>query len=115
VLGPPRVTAAGKDISGDLRKARELLAHLATFPGGASADAISEALWPGSSSPAAATSQRNLAMLRRSGATGAPSWRQVDLVALLSHPRTRILADAPEPKAAVPRHSATWARMRMMS
>jgi DNA-binding SARP family transcriptional activator len=80
VLGPTRVTAAGKDISGGLRKARELLAYLATFPGGASDDAISEALWPGSSSPAATTSQRNLALRKARGllraATGmtAPAW-----------------------------------------
>jgi hypothetical protein len=40
-------------------------------------------------------------MLRRSRAAGAPSWRQVDLVALLSHPSTRILTAAPEPQAAV--------------
>src|ERR1039457_585298 len=40
-------------------------------------------------------------MLRRCGAAGAPSWRQVDLVALLSHPGTRILAGALEPQAAV--------------
>lgn len=40
-------------------------------------------------------------MLRRTGTTGAPSWRQVELVALLSHPSTRILPAAPEPQAAV--------------
>jgi transposase InsO family protein len=43
----------------------------------------------------------NRVMLRRSGAAGAPSWRQMDLAALLSHPSTRILAGAPEPQAAV--------------
>lgn len=40
-------------------------------------------------------------MLRRCGAAGAPSWRQVELVALLSHPGTRILVEVPEPQAAV--------------
>ena len=40
-------------------------------------------------------------MLRRTGTAGAPSWRQVELVALLSHPSTRILTAAPEPQAAV--------------
>ena len=40
-------------------------------------------------------------MLRRTGTAGAPSWRQVELVALLSHPSTRILTASPEPQAAV--------------
>jgi transposase InsO family protein len=40
-------------------------------------------------------------MLRRTGAAGAPSWRQVELVTLLSHPSTRIHAPASEPQAAV--------------
>ena len=40
-------------------------------------------------------------MLRQAGQPGAPSWRQVDLVALLSHPSTRLLAGAPEPQRAV--------------
>jgi hypothetical protein len=40
-------------------------------------------------------------MLRRTATAGAPSWRQVELVALLSHPSTRILTPAPEPQAAV--------------
>jgi DNA-binding SARP family transcriptional activator len=73
MLGPLRITGAGKEISGGLRKARELMAFLAVNPDGASAEAISEALWPevGTSH---ATAQRNLAlrkardMLR--GATG---------------------------------------------
>jgi len=56
-----------------MRKARELLAFLAVHPDGATAEAISEALWPGAG-PGQATAQRNLAlrkareMLR--GATG---------------------------------------------
>lgn len=40
-------------------------------------------------------------MLRRFGAAGVSSWRQVDLVALLSHPSTRILVEGPEPQPAV--------------
>jgi hypothetical protein len=40
-------------------------------------------------------------MLRRTGAADGPSWRQVELVALLSHPSTRIHAPASEPQAAV--------------
>ena len=40
-------------------------------------------------------------MLRRTGTAGAPSWRQVELVALLSHPSTRILTASPEPQATV--------------
>jgi len=40
-------------------------------------------------------------MLRRTGTSDALSWLQVDLVALLSHPSTRILTAVPEPQAAV--------------
>src|SRR5271165_136602 len=40
-------------------------------------------------------------MLRRAGPAGAPSWRQVELVTLLSHPSTRVLTPSPEPQAAV--------------
>ena len=40
-------------------------------------------------------------MLRRTGPVGAQSWRQVELVTLLSHPNTRVLTPAPEPQAAV--------------
>ena len=79
MLGPLRITAAGQEIGGGLRKARELMAFLAVNPDGASAEVISEALWPGAD-PAQATGQRNLAlrkardMLR--GATGqtTPMW-----------------------------------------
>jgi DNA-binding SARP family transcriptional activator len=79
MLGPLRITAAGQEIGGGLRKARELMAFLTVNPDGASAEAISEALWPGAD-PAQATGQRNLAlrkardMLR--GATGqtTPMW-----------------------------------------
>jgi hypothetical protein len=34
-------------------------------------------------------------MLRRTDPAGAPSWWQVELVALLSHPGTRVLTPAP--------------------
>jgi DNA-binding SARP family transcriptional activator len=79
MLGPLRITAAGQEIGGGLRKARELMAFLAVNPDGASAEAISEALWPEADS-GHATGQRNLAlrkardMLR--GATGqaTPMW-----------------------------------------
>jgi DNA-binding SARP family transcriptional activator/nucleoid-associated protein YgaU len=79
MLGPLRITAREKEIGGGLRKARELMAFLAVNPDGASAEAISEALWPGGDA-SHATGQRNLAlrkardMLR--GATGqaTPRW-----------------------------------------
>ena len=61
VLGPLRISAAGQEIEGGLRKARELAAFLALHPGGASGEAISEALWPGSP-PGHGASQRNLAL-----------------------------------------------------
>jgi DNA-binding SARP family transcriptional activator len=61
VLGPLEVTAAGRQIRGGLRKARELLAYLALHPDGATGEAISEALWP-ESGPRYATAQRNLAL-----------------------------------------------------
>jgi hypothetical protein len=40
-------------------------------------------------------------LLRRPGAAGTAAWRQVDIVALLSHPGTRLLVQAPEPQASV--------------
>jgi DNA-binding SARP family transcriptional activator len=61
VLGPLEVTAAGREVRGGLRKARELLAYLALHPDGATGEAISEALWP-ESGPRYATAQRNLAL-----------------------------------------------------
>jgi DNA-binding SARP family transcriptional activator len=61
VLGPLRISAAGGEIRGGLRKARELLAFLAVHPGGATGGEISEALWP-ESAPGYGTSQRNLAL-----------------------------------------------------
>jgi DNA-binding SARP family transcriptional activator len=79
VLGPLQITAAGREIGTGLRKARELLAFLAVHPGGASAEAISEALWPGAD-PGRAAGQRNLAlrkareMLRTAAALPAPMW-----------------------------------------
>ena len=79
VLGPLQITAAGREIGTGLRKARELLAFLAVHPDGASGEAISEALWPGSD-PGRAAGQRNLAlrkareMLRTAAALPAPMW-----------------------------------------
>ncbi len=61
VLGPLRITAAGTEIQGGLRKARELLAYLAVHPDGVSGEAISHALWP-DAGPRYATAQRNLAL-----------------------------------------------------
>jgi DNA-binding SARP family transcriptional activator len=79
VLGPLRITTGGKEISGGLRKARELLAFLAVHQDGATAEAISEALWP-EADPARADGQRNLAlrkardMLRTATGLSAPMW-----------------------------------------
>jgi DNA-binding SARP family transcriptional activator len=79
MLGPLRITAAGQEIGGGLRKARELMAFLAVHPDGASGEAISEALWP-ESDTSHATSQRNLAlrkarsMLRNATGLAEPMW-----------------------------------------
>jgi DNA-binding SARP family transcriptional activator len=79
MLGPLRITAGASEIGGGLRKARELMAFLAVHPDGASADAISEALWPEADSSQAA-GQRNLAlrkardMLRTATGLTAPMW-----------------------------------------
>jgi DNA-binding SARP family transcriptional activator len=79
LLGPLRITAAGQEISGGLRKARELLAFLAVHPAGVTGEAISEALWP-DADPARAAAQRNLAlrkardMLRTATGLTAPLW-----------------------------------------
>jgi DNA-binding SARP family transcriptional activator len=79
MLGPLRITARGQEIGGGLRKARELMAFLAVHPGGASADAISEALWP-DADPGHAATQRNLAlrkardMLRTATGLVTPMW-----------------------------------------
>ena len=66
VLGPPQITARGREITGGLRKARELLAFLALHPDGATGEMISEALWP-EAPPGHGTTQRAIA-LRRSRA-----------------------------------------------
>ena len=79
MLGPLRITAAGREVSGGMRKARELLAFLAAHPDGASGEAVGEALWPGAG-PAAAAAQRNLALrkarelLRTATGLTAPMW-----------------------------------------
>ena len=80
LLGPLRITAAGQEISGGMRKARELLAFLAVQqPDGATGETISEALWP-ESDPGRAAGQRNLAlrkareMLRTAAGLPEPLW-----------------------------------------
>jgi DNA-binding SARP family transcriptional activator len=80
LLGPLRITAAGQEVSGGMRKARELLAFLAVHhPDGTSGDAISEALWP-EADPGRAAAQRNLAlrkareMLRTAAGLPTPRW-----------------------------------------
>ena len=80
VLGPLQITAAGRPVGTGLRKARELLAFLAVRgAGGATAEEISEALWPGASARHG-TRQRNIALWKARellrGATGQtePMW-----------------------------------------
>jgi DNA-binding SARP family transcriptional activator len=80
LLGPLRITAAGQEVAGGMRKARELLAFLAVQqPDGASGEAISEALWP-EADPGRAAGQRNLAlrkareMLRTTAGLTEPLW-----------------------------------------
>ena len=80
LLGPLRITAAGQEVAGGMRKARELLAFLAVQqPDGASGEAISEALWP-EADPGRAAGQRNLAlrkareMLRAATGLPEPRW-----------------------------------------
>jgi DNA-binding SARP family transcriptional activator len=79
VLGPLRITAAGQETAGGMRKARELLAFLAIHPQGASGEAIAAALWP-DAAPERAAAQRNLALrkarelLRTATGLTAPMW-----------------------------------------
>jgi DNA-binding SARP family transcriptional activator len=62
VLGPLQITAAGRPVGTGLRKARELLAFLAVRGAdGATAEEISEALWPGASARHG-TRQRHIAL-----------------------------------------------------
>jgi DNA-binding SARP family transcriptional activator len=61
LFGPQQITVAGREITGGLRKARELLAFLAVHPDGATGDQVSEALWPGAP-PGHGTAQRNIAV-----------------------------------------------------
>ena len=76
MLGPVRITAAGREVGGGLRKARELVADLAVHPEGMTGEGISADLWP-ESAPRYAASQRKLTlrkareMLR--AATGLPA------------------------------------------
>ena len=81
LLGPLRITAAGQEVAGGMRKARELLAFLAVQPpDGASGEAISEALWP-EADPGRAAGQRNLALRKAREllrtATGLPEPRWI--------------------------------------
>ena len=80
VLGPLQITAGGREIGTGLRKARELLAFLAVHDAdGATGEAISEALWPGTP-PGHGTRQRNIALrkardlLRGAAGLPAPMW-----------------------------------------
>ena len=80
LLGPLRITAAGQEVAGGMRKARELLAFLAVQqPDGATGETISEALWP-EADPGRAAGQRNLAlrkareMLRTAAGLPEPRW-----------------------------------------
>jgi len=61
LLGQPRITVGGNEITGGLRKARELVAYLAMHPDGATGEAVSEALWPGAPR-GYGTAQRNNAV-----------------------------------------------------
>ena len=76
VLGPVQITAGGREVSGGLRKARELVAYLVVHPQGVTGEGISADLWP-ESAPRYAASQRKLTlrkareMLR--AATGLPA------------------------------------------
>ena len=80
MLGPLQITAAGREIGTGLRKARELLAFLTVHgAGGATGEAISEALWPGAP-PGHGTRQRNVALrkarelLRTATGLTTPMW-----------------------------------------
>ena len=80
VLGPLQITAGGREIGTGLRKARELLAFLTVHgAGGATGEAISEALWPGAP-PGHGTRQRNIALrkarelLRTATGLTTPMW-----------------------------------------
>ena len=80
MLGPLQITAGGREIGTGLRKARELLAFLTVHgAGGATGEAISEALWPGAP-PGHGTRQRNVALrkarelLRTATGLATPMW-----------------------------------------
>jgi len=89
VLGPLRITAAGREITGGLRKARELAAFLALHPGGVTGEAISEALWPGSP-PGHGTRQRSLAVRKLRGMLRAATGRPAPMFVLLAGGRYRL-------------------------
>ena len=89
ILGPVRITAAGRELQGGLRKARELAAFLALHPDGVSGEAISEALWPGSP-PGHGTRQRSLALRKLRGMLRAATGLTAPMLITLSGGRYRL-------------------------
>ena len=89
VLGPLRISAAGGEIRGGLRKARELLAFLAVHPGGATGGEISEALWP-EAPPGYGISQRNLALRKLRGLLRAATGLTGPMFVILAAGRYRL-------------------------
>ena len=89
ILGPVRITAAGRELQGGLRKARELATFLALHPDGASGEAISEALWP-TSPPGHGTRQRSLALRKLRGMLRAATGLTAPMLITLSGGRYRL-------------------------
>jgi len=89
ILGPVRITAAGRELHGGLRKARELATFLALHPDGASGEAISEALWPGSP-PGHGTRQRSLALRKLRGMLRAATGLATPMLITLTGGRYRL-------------------------
>lgn len=89
ILGPVRITAAGRELQGGLRKARELATFLALHPDGVSGEAISEALWPGSP-PGHGTRQRSLALRKLRGMLRAATGLTTPMLITLSGGRYRL-------------------------
>jgi DNA-binding SARP family transcriptional activator len=84
-----RITAAGRELQGGLRKARELATFLALHPDGVSGEAISEALWPGSP-PGHGTRQRSLALRKLRGMLRAATGLSAPMLITLSGGRYRL-------------------------
>ena len=89
ILGRLRITARGEEISGGLRKARELLAYLAVHPDGATSASIDEELWP-ESSPRYAASQRHLAMRKAREMLRASTGLAAPMFIILANERYRL-------------------------